>query len=284
MAGGSGGAAARGLTYYAIIPVRDEESTISRVLESLLAQDAPPSSVSVIDDGSSDGTTGIVEGFCRDNPGVVTLRMESHPERDYRRLPGLINRCLDGAHDCILHLGGDTVLEWDYARLLLGAVAAGAVIAGGRLDGDPPAGKSHGFPRGSGRMVDQGWFAGRLGHYNHSCAWESAPLYHAILEGRRVEVVDGARGRHLRPAGSSHGFRGYGRAMRCIGYYPPFALARCAAAFPSRPAGALRMLLEYATHRDSAGWFAPMEPGFRRAVAAHQRARMAARMLGRAGR
>jgi glycosyltransferase involved in cell wall biosynthesis len=46
-----------------IVPVRDGERYLAEALDSILAQSHPAVEVIVVDDGSTDGTAGVVEGF-----------------------------------------------------------------------------------------------------------------------------------------------------------------------------------------------------------------------------
>jgi glycosyltransferase involved in cell wall biosynthesis len=50
-------------TVTAVIPVRDGADHVARALESVLAQSVTPDVVSVVDDGSSDGTAAVVAAF-----------------------------------------------------------------------------------------------------------------------------------------------------------------------------------------------------------------------------
>lgn len=50
-------------TFSCVIPAFNREGTIARAIESALAQDHAPLEVIVVDDGSTDGTRGVVEGF-----------------------------------------------------------------------------------------------------------------------------------------------------------------------------------------------------------------------------
>ncbi|WIG57746.1 MAG: Glycosyl transferase, family 2 [Ktedonobacterales bacterium] len=58
-----------------IVPARDEERNIRTCVESLLAQDYPNFDVTVVDDGSSDGTAQILREIQRKNPQGRFLRV-----------------------------------------------------------------------------------------------------------------------------------------------------------------------------------------------------------------
>src|SRR5260370_14899840 len=52
----------RGMARYALItPVRDEEKYIGALMESILAQQVRPAKWTIVDDGSTDRTAGIIQ-------------------------------------------------------------------------------------------------------------------------------------------------------------------------------------------------------------------------------
>lgn len=56
------------------VPVYNEKSVISRLLDSILAFDYPPDKLEIIIvDDSSDGTTELVQAYERNHPGLVTV-------------------------------------------------------------------------------------------------------------------------------------------------------------------------------------------------------------------
>lgn len=68
------------MTVGVVIPCRNEERWLAEVLNALAAQDHRPDEVVVIDDGSNDGTAGVVEGWKRQHPDLH-LRVVPGPER-----------------------------------------------------------------------------------------------------------------------------------------------------------------------------------------------------------
>lgn len=57
-----------------VIPARDEETTIARLLDSLLAQSRRPDEIVVVDAGSTDGTAGIVSRYAASDETIRLLR------------------------------------------------------------------------------------------------------------------------------------------------------------------------------------------------------------------
>lgn len=58
------------MTVGVVLPCRNEERWLAEVLDALAAQDHRPNEVVVVDDGSVDGTPGVVEEWQRQHPGL----------------------------------------------------------------------------------------------------------------------------------------------------------------------------------------------------------------------
>src|SRR5437588_5745594 len=63
-----------------ILPVRNEEANIDACLDSLLAQDYPDFDVTVIDDGSTDGTPDLLDKWKTRDPRMQVYRVDNLPE------------------------------------------------------------------------------------------------------------------------------------------------------------------------------------------------------------
>lgn len=59
-----------------VIPCKDEEATVERTLASLSAQKPAPSKIILVDDGSTDDTSRIVEDFATRNPQLEIVRRD----------------------------------------------------------------------------------------------------------------------------------------------------------------------------------------------------------------
>jgi dolichol-phosphate mannosyltransferase len=131
-----------------IVPTYNECENIARIIETVLSQD-PRLEVLVVDDGSPDGTSGIVEAIMADNPRVHILKRPKklglgtaylagfrwgleqrydvlfEMDADFSHDPGHLPDFLRAVNDVDLVLGSRyragkvTVVNWPISRLLL---------------------------------------------------------------------------------------------------------------------------------------------------------------------
>lgn len=150
--GESASAVGRGERGLVIVPTYNERENVARIIDSVLAQD-PRLSVLVVDDGSPDGTGGVVDEIAARNERVHALHRPSKMglgtaylagfrwalERDYEYIfemdadfshdPGHLPEFLRAVADADLVLGSRyrdgkvTVVNWPMARLMLSYAA-----------------------------------------------------------------------------------------------------------------------------------------------------------------
>ena len=70
-------------SYVLVTPVRDEEATIGRTIESVLRQTALPREWVIVSDGSTDCTDDIVRRAAERNPWIRLLRLDPRPGRSF---------------------------------------------------------------------------------------------------------------------------------------------------------------------------------------------------------
>jgi len=70
-------------SYILVTPVRDEEATIGRTIESVLKQTCLPREWVIVSDGSTDGTDGIVRRAAAKNPWIRLLALAPRPTRSF---------------------------------------------------------------------------------------------------------------------------------------------------------------------------------------------------------
>ena len=273
-------------TYSVLIPVRNGEATIVDTMDSILGQSLPPAAVAVVDDGSTDGTAGILARYGEEHPGLVRVMRTGSTATDFTRIPRLLNMCLERGHEYHMMGAGDCRLAPDYAEIVLGRMegdARVAVASGHYGDGAPPH-----DPHGAGRLVRQAWFFSEYDRYPERVGFEPEVVFRARLSGMRADVYPEARYDHLDSLGHGHNFSEFGHSMRALGYHPLYALGRCAKSLlfgdiPRR--GALNMLWQYASYRPAAAGYYEARPAeLRRRVRRLQADAMAGRLGLRRGR
>jgi poly-beta-1,6-N-acetyl-D-glucosamine synthase len=105
--------------YVVVTPVRDEETYLSRTIESMAAQTILPAQWVIVNDGSKDGTGRIIDAAAEKYPWIRPLHRQ---DRGYRKWgAGIIEAFYDGFHaltcadwDFMSKLDGDLSFEPDY--------------------------------------------------------------------------------------------------------------------------------------------------------------------------
>lgn len=276
-----------GKSYYCFMPVRDSAKSISGAVDCLINQTVKPSKIIVVEDGSSDGTAEILDGFEQKHPDLVKVIHTGNKVRDYQRLPKLWNMCLDRRYDYHMISAGDVVMPTDYSERILDRMEADprTVIASG--DWDRIRAK---LPHGGGRFVRQSWFFDNYTEYDRIIGYETEVMFRAIMGGYAVKAFHDVRYDHLDDLGHGHNFAEFGQTMRSVGYHPLFVLGRCILPFvspnksniPRR--GALNMLWKYVTYKpEKSGYYSQFPGEFRKKVSGYQAAeirRMLRKRLG----
>lgn len=99
-----------------VVPAYNEELGIAAAVRSLADSDYPELEIIVVDDGSTDGTSAVVEAL--GIPGVRLIRQENAGK------PTALNTGIAAAtHDVLVLVDGDTVFEPDAMRALVGPLA-----------------------------------------------------------------------------------------------------------------------------------------------------------------
>jgi glycosyltransferase involved in cell wall biosynthesis len=253
--------------YLLISPCRDEAQYLRRTLDSVAVQSAPPALWVVVDDGSTDGTTAILEEYARRLP---YLRVVRRTDRGRRQVgPGVIEAFYAGLEtvrpedfDYLCKLDMDLVLPVRYFELLMQ-----------RMESDPRVGTTSGKPwfvqpqRGAlaPEVCGDEMSAGMTKFYRVACfkeiggfvrqvMWDGIDCHRARMLGWIAESVDlePIRFVHLRPQGASQKGICTGRLRAGFGQYfmgtsPLYCLARAVSQLPAHPVliGSVAMLWGY---------------------------------------
>jgi glycosyltransferase involved in cell wall biosynthesis len=237
-------------TYAVIVTTRNGASTIKQTMNSILHQTLQAAQICVVDDGSTDETSNILNAFVEQD----AIRLVTRPDRGYdiRRVPHNLNLAysnLKGAFHYLMISGDDCIYPWDYASSIISCMASDPRI--GVASGRPRTGGSllsEHLPSGSGRIVRHSFWQTVGGSYPQKVGWEAWLLFKALQDGFSTPLYADLVYEHLRPRGSIHQFAYWGSGMHSLGYHPLYALGRMAKNLVKREiplAGSVSMLRGY---------------------------------------
>ena len=115
------------MKYVLITPAHNEEAFIERTLASMVAQTRLPERWVIVDDGSTDRTAQIVEGYASRYQWIELFRMPQRINRSFAGKVHAFNAGLERARslefDVIGNLDADLSFEPDYLEFLIGKFA-----------------------------------------------------------------------------------------------------------------------------------------------------------------
>ena len=229
--------------YVLVTPVRNEERTLGRTIDSITDQTWLPSEWVIVSDGSTDRTDAIIKEAAARHPWIRLFRM---PPRDrpsfavvVQNVEHGVKQLTTGNYEFIGLVDGDVVFQPDYFEKLIAVfdrepdlgLAGGAVIDIGR--------PRHQFPRNREDIPGAAQF------FRRSCferlggliaipegGWDSLTCAVARMRGYKTRLVTELVVDHLKPRNISQGglIRRYwqlGQRDYAIGYHPLFELAKC---------------------------------------------------------
>jgi glycosyltransferase involved in cell wall biosynthesis len=260
------GPVARAAPLLLVTPCRDEAEHAVRTLESVLAQTLRPARWVLVDDGSTDGTTEILESYAARHPFITVVRRSDRG----RRLvgPGVVDAFYAGLesvelgdYEFVCKLDLDLDLPPSYFEILID-----------RMHADPRLGTCSGKPyfrSAGGDLISEGcgdeMSVGMTKLYRVACfreiggfvrevMWDGIDCHRCRQLGWRVRAWDeeGLRFVHLRPMGSSDrglltGRLRHGYGQWFMGTGPVYMLASAVYRMARRPfvIGGLAMFAGY---------------------------------------
>lgn len=234
----------------AVIPARNEESFIGRTLAALFDQHTRPSTVIVVNDGSTDRTAEVASAA-----GAEVVDM---PDRGYNVLgtpvlAGVINRGLGRLQergygiegDYVMILGADHILPPDYITTVLDAMAKNRklVMCSGTIEGERSI-----VPRGSGRVVRADFWQSIGFRYPENYGFETYLVLKVQQQGYSVKVLKDLVTRTLRKTGRNYKksvYVSYGKSLKALGYSKIYSAARIGLISFKNPKGGFYMFKGY---------------------------------------
>ena len=111
------------MRYILITPARNEETFITKTLDSMVAQTAPPERWVIVDDGSDDCTAEIVARYAERHPWIELVRRPRHIDRSFAGKVHAFNAGLERVQslqfDVIGNLDADLSFDPDYLKFLM---------------------------------------------------------------------------------------------------------------------------------------------------------------------
>lgn len=232
------------LTYAIVTPARNERDNLRRLAESVLAQDHPPTSWVIVDDGSDDGMREVADDLARDHDWILVLgtgqdaadlalgRRHGRDLLAFRH--GLSS--LPSPVDVFVKVDADTSFDRDYFARLLDRFAEHPElgIAGGAcyelIDGQWQRIKVSGsHPRGASRAYR--WaLLDDVFALEPEMGWDGVDEIMAELRGYHTAGFTDLGFRHHRRVGERDGrlqaSAALGRQAWYMGYRPSYLLLR----------------------------------------------------------
>jgi glycosyltransferase involved in cell wall biosynthesis len=252
------------MRYVLITPARNEKTFIRKVLDSVAAQTQPPERWVIVDDGSTDGTAEIVEGYARRIPWIELVRRPQHMERSFAGKVDAFNagfeRVKEVDFDVVGNLDADLSFEPDYLEFLmrkfsedekLGVAGTPFIEAGYDSARDSFEGENH--VAGGCQMFRRQCFQ-EIGGYvaNRAGGIDWIAVTTARMKGWRTRSFAEKRFHHFRTLGTAgrgplEALFSYGEKDYYLGGSPVWQLFRVAYRMTKKPAvfGGLALLLGY---------------------------------------
>lgn len=238
------------MSYVIITPVRDEESYLGKVIDSVCRQTVPPAEWVIVDDGSTDRTGQIADAAAAAHPWIQVVH---RGDRGFRKSGGGVveafyagyNSLQRSAWDFIVKLDADLSFAPDYfekcfehfsddRKLGIGGGEICHEVAGQlKVEQNP---RFH--VRGATKIYRREcWEA--VGGLWPAPGWDTIDEVKANMLGWKTYAFTDLPVAHYRVTGSEDGLIRdrikHGVACYVSGYHPLFVAASCARRLPARP-------------------------------------------------
>jgi glycosyltransferase involved in cell wall biosynthesis len=252
----------RNIEFVIITPARNETQYLPATINSVAAQTIQPKKWILIDDGSTDGTPGLMEAAAKSHPWIQVVR---RIDRGFRKPGGgVIEAFYDGYNligdttwDYLVKLDADLSFEPDYFEKCHAHFAedpklgiGGGIICGlvdGQLveeaKGDPPF-----HVRGATKIYRRACWD-EIGGLLRAPGWDTLDEVKANMLGWKTYGFPELKLNHYRYTGHAEGtWKNWvknGRANYISGYHPLFMLCKCISRLQEKPWGLVSSALFY---------------------------------------
>jgi biofilm PGA synthesis N-glycosyltransferase PgaC len=242
------------ISYIIISPVRNEADYIPRTIESVLAQTSPPAQWIIVNDGSTDETSRIIEKAAAEHHWIKTVHRE---DRGTRRAGGAVVEAFNAGFKLVagepwqylVKLDGDVTFEPNYFKACFSrfqqepqlGIAGGLIsnLVDGRLSPESKVDPIF-HVRGATKIYRREcWDA--IGGLVQATGWDTVDELKANMLGWSTRTFSEIAIVHHRPAGAAYGtwsnWTKNGRANYVAGYHPLFMLLKCFSRIFKKPYG-----------------------------------------------
>jgi glycosyltransferase involved in cell wall biosynthesis len=233
-------------SYIIISPVRDEEAFIQKTIESVIHQTIPPRQWVIVNDGSTDNTSTIVENYQKKHPWIKLVNRENRG----RRVPGggVVEAFYDGLKavdvenwEYVVKLDGDLSFQAGYFEDIFArfkdmpdlGIASGQtyLVVDGRLPRRESCSRMH--TRGASKVYKRSCF-NDIGGIMVKRGWDTIDDMAARVKGYEARSFPELKLLHHRPMGILarkkswvKNSRQYGEDYYQLGYHPIFMMLKC---------------------------------------------------------
>lgn len=238
--------------YVIVSPVRDEVDYIARTFESIVAQTLRPQRWIVVDDGSRDGTSALLDDYAARYPWITVVHRH---DRGFRAAGGGVMDAFYAGFalvehddwDFVVKLDGDLSFEPDYFARCLREFAidpklgVGGGLVCGLVDGQlrvDSAGDPAFHVRGATKIYRRECWA-QISPLIKAPGWDTLDEVRANFFGWSTRTFPELKLVQHKPTGSAAGtwsnaFKN-GKANYITGYHPAFMAAKCVKRLFRRP-------------------------------------------------
>ena len=240
--------------YVVVTPVRDEIAHLAALYDAISAQSLRPVQWILVDDGSTDGSTELIEGWARRDPWITIVR---RADRGHRAAGSGVMQAVQAGIDAIsapdweflVKLDADLELPDDYFERCLARFEAdprlgmgGGLVVDRGADGREALEQRHPdfHVRGATKIYRRACWD-TIGPLPQAAGWDTIDELRACHGGWRTATfadIVAVQGRTTgQRAGTWRDWTKNGRAAHAAGYHPAFVAARAVRNALQRPFG-----------------------------------------------